>query len=327
MSTATIPSRIEAADVKAAAKGRTVDILVDVAGIPRELLDGKPHPCPKCQDGVDRFRLVDAQAGAVRCNQCFAKECGDFIAAIQWMAGQAFPMAVRSAAEYLGMSNGNGQTSEPVDVMTAFCRQKHISPDSLKAYGAETARRGNGDVVRIPMFDQAGEVVGHQDYGIAGALAKGLTVKGEKAGLFIPGRLPESGETVVMGEGCKDSSALHELGFFAIGTPGTVFRTAWARAFRDCRVVLIPDRDKASYKHFDRVGNLLAGVASSVGRVDLPFEMAESGGKDTRDLLQQPDGETMLRELIDEALAAAETEEAEGACHRWNYQRHGDRPR
>lgn len=295
--------RIEAKDVKAAARGREIDVLVDVGGIPRELLDGLHHPCPKC-GGKDRFRLVDAQAGAVRCNQCFPTECGDFIAAIQWMTGQAFPVALRSAADYVDVrANGTGHTSP--DVMTAFCRQKHVTVESLRSYGATVARRGVEDVVRVPMVNEKAEVVGHQDYGLSGALAKGLTVKGEKAGLFVPGRLPKAGETVIAVEGVKDAAGLHKVGFFAVGTPGTMFRPAWAHAFRGCDVVLVPDRDTPSYHHFERVANLLAGIATSVARIDLPFEMRETGGQDVRDLLSQQNGERTLRMLIDDAVEAA----------------------
>ena len=285
MSTTATHSRIEVADVKAAANGRMIDVLVDVAGINRDLLDGKHHPCPKC-GGQDRFRLVDVAAGAVRCNACFAEKCGDFIAAIQWMTDQSFPIALRIAAEYLDMAvDGNGQAPKPIDIMTEFCRRKHIAVDSLKAYGATLATRDDRDVIRVAMFDEKSEEIGHQDYGLSGALAKGLTVKGEKAELFIPGRLPKPGETVLVGEGCKDSAALHAIGYFAIGTPGTTFKPAWVRIFRECQVVLVPDRDQASYKHFGRVKKLLAGVAASVGWVDLPFEMEEREGNDLRDLL------------------------------------------
>jgi len=312
-SVATTSRRIEASEVKEVGRGKAIDILVDVAGIPRDLLDNKPHACPKC-GGVDRFRLVDAEAGAVRCNQCFTEHCGDFIAAVQWARGQTFVDSLHSVASYLGVSvNGNGRQAGPFDLMGEFARRKHISSESLKAYGAALADRGGKQVVRLPMFDEGGNKVGHQDYGLEGLLEKGLTVKGEKAGLFTPGRLPTPGETVVIVEGVKDAAALNAMGFFAMGTPGTTFRSEWARAFRDCRVVLIPDRDEASYTHFGRVGKLLAGVAVSVSRVDLPFEMAEGGGKDVRDVLQQPSGEATLRKLIEETVAAASTKEQDAS--------------
>ena len=54
---------IVAADLKQAAAGRWTEILSSVAGIPQESLDGRPHPCPKCE-GTDRFRFIDDAAGA-----------------------------------------------------------------------------------------------------------------------------------------------------------------------------------------------------------------------------------------------------------------------
>lgn len=72
--------------LKEEVRGREVDILRDVAGIPSDVLDGKHHPCPKC-GGKDRFRMIDAESGAVYCNQCFRTGNGDFISAIRWMTG------------------------------------------------------------------------------------------------------------------------------------------------------------------------------------------------------------------------------------------------
>ena len=86
--------RFDVAGLKAAAHGRTLDILVDVAGLDRELLDGRPHPCPLCDDGDDRFHLINRDDGAVRCNRCFAEKCGDFIAAVQRFRDYSFPQAL-----------------------------------------------------------------------------------------------------------------------------------------------------------------------------------------------------------------------------------------
>ncbi|MBX3416588.1 MAG: hypothetical protein KF851_03215 [Pirellulaceae bacterium] len=96
---------IDKADVLRAARGKEIEILVNVAGIPRELLDpSRGHPCPKC-GGVDRFRLVDGEAGAARCNQCNPKKCGSYLQVIMWMLGVDFPTALRLVAEYLGLDS------------------------------------------------------------------------------------------------------------------------------------------------------------------------------------------------------------------------------
>ena len=87
--------------IKETAKGREIEILKNVAGIPEELLNNKKeHPCPKC-NGNTRFRLINAEAGAVRCNWCFEEKCGDFIAAVQWMRECNFAEALLLIDEYL----------------------------------------------------------------------------------------------------------------------------------------------------------------------------------------------------------------------------------
>lgn len=100
--------RVEVAVLKAAAAGRELEILVNVAGVPADYLDGKPRPCPKC-GGKDRCRMIDGKTGAMFCNQCFNHDNGDFLAAVQWMRGLDFPGAVQAVADYLGLEpNRNG---------------------------------------------------------------------------------------------------------------------------------------------------------------------------------------------------------------------------
>lgn len=94
---------IDVAALKDAARGRWHEILVALGGIDAELLDGQHHPCPRC-GGTDRFRLVDRNAGACRCNQCRPDRCGDGIAALQWLRDWPFKEACKELAEYLGMA-------------------------------------------------------------------------------------------------------------------------------------------------------------------------------------------------------------------------------
>ena len=81
-----------------------------MGGVPADVLDGKNHPCPKC-GGMDRFRMIEAAAGALFCNQCFNKGNGDGIAALKWLRGGTFPETVNALAEYLGQSSD--QPSKP----------------------------------------------------------------------------------------------------------------------------------------------------------------------------------------------------------------------
>lgn len=115
-------SRLSADQVKHAAAGRVLDALVHVAGIPRDLLDGNHHPCPKCK-GKDRFSLADPNAGAVLCRQCFSSRNGDFLSAIMWMTNATFPEAIKAAAGYLGIKimsknkPAKKRTGNPLDSM------------------------------------------------------------------------------------------------------------------------------------------------------------------------------------------------------------------
>ena len=122
MSSPTPPnSTAEAAAIKRAAAGHWPEILSTLGGIPTDVLDGQHHPCPKCQ-GTDRFRLIDADAGAVYCNNCFSSCNGDGIAAIQHYAGVEFPVALGMLADYLGISrvNGNGKSATKDDKALAL---------------------------------------------------------------------------------------------------------------------------------------------------------------------------------------------------------------
>ncbi len=100
---------IDAKELKRLAGGRWVETLSATAGLDAGLLDGKPHPCPKC-GGEDRFRLIDADAGALYCNKCFSEKNGDGLAAIQWLTGCSFPEALKMVAEYLGIDQGNNRS-------------------------------------------------------------------------------------------------------------------------------------------------------------------------------------------------------------------------
>ena len=116
-------SRIEIETLKTAAAGRWQDILSHF-GIDQSILDGKHHPCPRC-GGKDRFRLIDSDAGAVLCNQCFSSGNGDGIAAIQWLCGCDFQDAVNRIADYLGITSDGRHNSA------------HLTPLRLPRFGSE----------------------------------------------------------------------------------------------------------------------------------------------------------------------------------------------
>src|SRR3989339_191357 len=147
-------------EVKQAASGRWPDLLTRLGGIPAEALNGKNQPCPKCQ-GTDRFRFTNLNdGGSCFCNACFNSKNGDGIAALMWLRGESFHDVMQLLGSELGLSNG-----EPVarDLVDEMAYRKGVTADSLAAYGATNAERGQVKVCRVPMHDADMQVVGHLD--------------------------------------------------------------------------------------------------------------------------------------------------------------------
>jgi len=283
--------------LKTACQGRWPEILSRICGIPRETLDGKHHPCPKC-GGRDRFRMIDAEDGALFCSQCFQKGNGDGIAAVMWMTGDTFSNAVQRIGEHVGITANATQ----VDIIEEMAWRKGISSDALRAFGATISQRGRLTVCRIPMYDPDMQRVGNFDMAtISDDFLKGKTEHGCRLGLFVATK-PVEGDHVLLVEGVKDAAA---LGFIdcciAVGLPTCRMDASFARMFRGCHVVIIPDRDKAGLEGAVETASRLYAVAASVKIAELPAEYTESGGADVRDVLRQRDG----KEKIVSAIAHA----------------------
>ncbi len=118
------PATYDIEQVRAYARGQWPSILAAVGGIPIDTLDGNHHGCPKC-GGTDRFRLIDAEAGAVLCNQCGRTGIGDGFASLAWYTGRKFAEILVDVAGRLGVeptangqayrSNGSGRNADPAE--------------------------------------------------------------------------------------------------------------------------------------------------------------------------------------------------------------------
>ena len=127
----------------------------------------------------------------------------------------------------------------PVDPIEAVAREKGVSSEGLKAYGAEPK---DGKVV-LPMYGPDGEQCSRFTLSPAGG--KGLCEKNKPAGLFLPGRRPQPGETWYVAEGVKDAAALHAaFGYLTAGMPANTLSVKFATLFYEVNVVMVPDRDE-----------------------------------------------------------------------------------
>ncbi len=283
--------------VKARAQGRELEMLVELAGIPADLLDGKHHPCPKCE-GVDRFRLVYQDTGGVMCNRCFREGNRDWLAAVQWMDESTFPDAVQKAAAYLGVTD---EPAPKVDIITAVCQAKRMPREAFEQFGATPAKRGKLEVARVPAYGADGEQCSHFDLP-RDSKEKGWFAKGKGAGMFFPGRKPQPGETWHLAEGLKDAAALVGLDLLAAGMPGSSMKADFAKLFTGCHIVLVPDLDEPSWQGAQQTGGRLRQIASSVRIARLPGGIRASRGDDVRDVLQRTDGESVVRDAIGAAV-------------------------
>lgn len=288
-------------DVKLAARGRWREVLTAVGGFNRDDLDGRHHPCPRCQ-GRDRFRLIDEDAGAVLCNQCFKGGNGDGLAAIQWRNDWTFGETVKAVAGYLGI---NGYARKPTDVVADVARLKRMPLASFLAFGAKADHRGRLAVARVPMFNAKLQPCSHFDLAISSPkFEKGMNAKGKPGGLFITmDDPPKPGDVVLVTEGVKDASALHSLGFKAVGIPKSDLAAKFARVFAGCHVIVVPDRDTTGEESAKVTAARLKGVAASVRIATLPGELKAKDGDGVREVLTMKEGEAMLRQAIDDAVA------------------------
>src|SRR5690606_22651768 len=110
---------------------------------------------------------------------------------------------------------GNGQ-AVPADPIETIARQKRVTADSLRAFGAKII---SPTTIHLPCYGPDGKPC--TTFSIStktGTQAnKGLFAKGKPAGLFFPRadgqvRLPQSGEVWHLVEGVKDAAALHGMG-------------------------------------------------------------------------------------------------------------------
>jgi len=208
-----------------------------------------------------------------------------------------------------------------------FCERKPpITPEGLLACGAKFARyRGQYTVIALPVWDQLaiaqgvtdGAVVGWSLWNITGGLLPGpdnewLKVKltaGTQSGLIgDPARI-RAARTLLKVEGPSDLAAAHSLAdlpsdiapFTNANGAGELPKPWVIDLLTGKDVLVVHDADRpgqrgaAGWKaergrHNDGWLQKLAGKAASVANLTLPFEIADTHGKDLRDYLAEGHG-------------------------------------
>jgi hypothetical protein len=268
----------------------------------------KGHPCPKC-GGEDRFGVFkDVEStGGVTCRKCFT-DGSDGIASVAWLLGCSQIEAAKRIALDLGFDLESGQMpSVTVDVIDFICRAKRMPRAGLEPFGPLAAwkyGRDQIDAIKVPVYNERGEQ--HSHFFVT-ANGKGYCQRGKGMdGLFLPGRLPQPGESWLLTEGVKDAAALTELGFLVCGLPTCMLAAKYARLFTGCSVVLVPDLDVPSMTGAVKSGGHLYKLAVGISVARLPGEVLQSKGDGVREVLQKRGVEA-----VREAIANAEKWEPE----------------
>lgn len=317
----------DASQLKMLAFGRWPEILASVGGIAPAVLDGKHHPCPKC-GGRDRFRMIDAQAGALRCNKCLTT-AGDGLASIQWALGVEFSEAIRRVSDYLGGDGGNympaanGNGKHP-----AKAKDDRTWPTADDAVGAmESTYLGTashrwdyadaqGELLAIVLRWNRPEGKTIRQLSRRGNewVAKGMD--GNRPPLNAQAITNSDGPVYIFeGETCCDAAAsIDLLATTSLGGSNAPDRTDWS-LLRGRDVRIFPDNDPPGGKYAAKVARILTALdpPAQVRIVDLPG-LPDKG--DIVDWLENRDAaepET-LRSEIETMAAAADVWQGEGAA-------------
>jgi P4 family phage/plasmid primase-like protien len=339
------PKQIDLSELKTAARGRWLEIFSTLAGVVIEPGAQRRHgPCPKC-GGRDRFRVIDADAGALYCNQCFAEKNGDGVAALQWLTGKTFKETVKTLRDYLGLKarRNNKSKAKKDDAQTP---KVFATPQGLQRYHITCLARQHGRgvrfvkawaydtfyVLRYDLPTPAGEKqrkefrpVHHVPLGSEGALGWAGGYPDGPRPVYRKRHLEASdSDLVTIHGGEKAADAAARLGLLATCNAGgekAIEYTDWAAVLRFATVVIVIDNDPAGEIFGARMAAKLKQLKDSIAVkiVRLPnlppkgdiVEWIAAGG--TKEQFLEIVAAT---EAIDRPPAVSDVQEADDDPHR-----------
>jgi hypothetical protein len=225
--------------------------------------------------------MIDMEAGALFCNQCFAKGNGDGVAALQWLTGLDFKATVAQLTDHLGLQNGNGGTRDAKIVATYdYCNEQGDLLYQVVRYDPKDFRQ------------RAPKPGGGWTW----------TVKNIRK---VPYRLRELlvadlATIIYIVEGEQDVDRLVKARLVATTNAGGAgkWRPEYNEHFVGRHVVILPDNDELGRKHDQQVATALHSVVASVKVVELPG-LPEKG--DVSDWLTAGGTVEELARLVEEA--------------------------
>ena len=245
-----------------------LDVLERFAGIPQAHCDGRHHECPWC-GGSDRFRLIDANALAVFCNQCLNEKCGDGFAAIMKHQRCTFPEAVKLVADYLNISSKGTRKSTKAhatieDAITSYRawfveKKPSITVDQRVLYWTYNGADGSPKLAIARYATNDGKEIRPFRLDPDGWRS------GDPKGPLPLYNLPAiaAAEVLWWGEGEKVADALTEIGLVATTTAhgaGSAKRSDFQPAAGK-RIIVVPDNDPAGERYAADVAAIAAKLS------------------------------------------------------------------
>ena len=265
-----MPPRYSIEDVKAAARGQWLRIFRDLAGYDIQDTGNRETPCPKC-GGQTRFRVLDADEGALFCSRCFNKKNGDGLSAYCWLtdkpaSGVDFKAVVQEIGEFLGVkpstTRGKEKKSEKKRVFFTIEGVTRFFIDSLAKKvgpGVKLTRSWGYEGFSVLRFDlptPAGEKqrkefrpVSRVPLGTEGKIGWASAYPAGLRPLYRRAELQAAAAdllTIQAGEKAADAAA--GLGLVATTNAGgeqAIDKTDWAPAARFTVGAIVADNDQA----------------------------------------------------------------------------------
>jgi len=268
-----VARKVNITELKAMARGRWLEIFATIAGVELDPSQQRRHgPCPKC-GGTDRFRIIDADAGALFCNACFFSRNGDGIAALGWLLGKSFKETLAILCKYLGAKPTHKKGGKPTKPKT-FATTRGVASYYTEALardhgpGARLVKTWQYDTFHVLRFDlptPAGEKqrkeyrpVHQVPMGLDGGLGWQAGYPTGPRPLYRRKELeaaPPDLITIHGGEKAADAAA--DLGMIATTNAGgekAMEQTDWSPVLRFDTIALVVDNDAAG----DAFGQIMA---------------------------------------------------------------------